>query len=351
MTRVASEPAGALAAIDMPDEELVQHLASLAARRCQSCDLGILNPEFRDFQLDTAVGLEFVPVPEIIEVGERACEDTEEALLDLDGAIREDDLPHPETRVDEFEECVDICAHRVSAYLFHDLVEVGRDILIVRSAATTPGTEAAMEDVCDTAHRHRGHDLLTEPALLPLDATLQGEGLIKAQLRDHVDGLEVRLRIPQKHVHGDLRTGQVQNLEAIPLPVVRRVEMNRTADVDVGTRVLGDDRSGSTHALETVDNVDFIEKDVISILLVGTPCPVSTHAEFNVRHCRHQVGLLELGHLVAVQDLSLVFVDLETVDGRGIDHPAKDKRLGLTWRHPECIKGGSDQFYVHGSVS
>ncbi len=301
--------------------------------------------------MDTAVGREFVPVPEIVEVGERACEDTEEALLDLDGAIREDDLPHPEARVDEFEECVDICAHRGSADLFHDLVEVGRDILIVRSASIAPGTEAAMEDVSDTAHCHRGDDLLAEPALLPLDAAVQGEGLILAQLRNHVDGLEVRLRITQEHVHGDLRTGQVENLEAIPLPVVRRVEMNRAADADVGTRVLGEDRSGSTHALETVDNVDFIEEDVIPIFLVGTPCPVSTHAEFDVRHRRRQVGLLELGHLVSVQDLPLVFIDPESVDGRGIDHPAKDERLGLIGCYPECIEDSSDQLYVHVSVS
>ncbi len=268
-----------------------------------------------------------VVTPEHLVIAEHLGERQHESRLEVDRTLAVHHTLDPPRRIDDAEELADVRQELDLAHVLGDLVHVARQLHDV----TRPGGANVRVQHADHLDEGGGRDkLTTTDVLLPAHPPLEDEVLATtadAHVVERSDGRVVVVQVAQRDVRAQLDTGQVENLETLPFPLLGLAEVDQDTDVELrigrgGTQLLS--RGDPLQAIHDEDGVQQAERPlaVVSELL-------ASHAEFDVRHR----ALAQRGHQLAdlhrADDLALVVGDLQEVDRPTVDHtPQYDVAVG-----------------------
>ncbi len=277
--------------------------------------------------------------PEGLVVSEDPCERPQETTLEVRREIPVRNRLQPEGVVDDVEERSHVAPPDVRADNLEGLVD-GRHELIERRRET--GSELVVQDA-DSPERTQRRQQFTAPHLLsPADTPLEHE-ITPPIGRHHVERLNGRRLLPvaEDHVRGNPPPTEIEDLEAIPLPVLVGVEMEGGAEAELRLHPeFRKDPLASRQPLEAVD-------DKTVAVDVERTCPltdlVPTDADLDVGNLLPGLeGSNETAEIRERTSFSLVVTDLDVSERAGIDDPAEDHLILVT--DPHDVEGSVEDF-------
>ncbi len=328
---------GALAVVDVVDDQHVQDLASRTPGGAQLHDLRIGDGEGRELLDHPSVQDELVAVPEVRVVAHDLRQLQQERRLDERCAVLVGDTTDAEARVDDLEEQTRVLDEVVPAHVVVDLAQtVGQ----VGDVGRPTGTSMTVQ------HRGRldegvGRDeLSTLHVLVPRDQLVEDEVLVRRQLVQALHRRHLVLEVPQGDVRAEPGLTQVEPLEHLLLRLLGGVEVDGRTEVRPHLRVGLHRTHRSGHPLQSVDD-EHLVAEVQHSLSGGVV--LTAHAEHDVRDATVGDGSLQLPHLGVVHGLALVGVDLEVDERVTPDHATQNDvpRGGLVERTADDLDAGS----------
>lgn len=301
-----NQASGALAGVDVVDDQLVQQVARRSAGRGQFADVRVADVEAS--QLPSVRGRHhqaLLPPEDGVgreEVGQRCQESQVELRVGVAVGHRGD----PPAFVDDVEERLDVGTHDVPARTFVDrlpaLGQLGR-----LGGATR--ADVAVQTSHGLEVGHGGDHVLTGHALAPADLALEDEVLGLGQAVEQLHALVLVLEVAQQDVGADANPFGVEHLEALLLPPGGGVEVDRRSQARHGAVLPVEQVDGGGDPLQAVHDVDGAEQVEGAVVVVAAV--LTTHAQIDVGHLADAERQLDVGHLGTRQSLALVGVHLE----------------------------------------
>ncbi len=314
----------------MINDQLVQDVARLSRGAGERHHRRVCGRKTGQLALQRRLDEQPIVTPEVLVVGQYACQRDQEVLLGVDGPTTQLDAADVVALIHQVEECLDVVAHDVPPDEVHHAAEGFETFVIVCGRNRS---EVSMQCRHNLGVGRRRDDLACLLALSPADPAVHHELTIVRQLVQHI-GERTRSRlVPDQNVGAELVPLLVQYVELLPLPRFSGAEVDRGTET---WRVAVLECSESCRsALQTIDDVDII----LQVLSIATRMnPVTAHAEDNVPDC---ATLLEDAYQLirpgSRNDFALVVCDQEATKRFRVDDSPENDISGR-----RLIESGTD---------
>jgi hypothetical protein len=287
---------------DLPHDHRVEEVGrGCALGADHRSDRRIVDLDGLELLLEVGRHREVVAVPEDRVVRQDLGNDEEEGALEERRPLAVD-LAEIPALVQELEELLHVVPEGLQPDLVQDAVDAECDLKDVGALTRTP----VREETTDGLDVDRGgNQLALLGRLIPLDASAQGELVVMGQAVEPADGRDDVLLVAKVDVGAQLGPLVVEDLELLPLPILVVADGDQGADLR-RCRVVAvlHDRHARRDALKAVDHEHGIEQ--LDAAVIHDVESTTTHVEHDIVHSAGPMGVLEVVHLLAGEDLTLV---------------------------------------------